>query len=78
MPGIGTSIFLIAAGAVLFYAINTDEPDWIEIDTVGLILMIIGILGLVLSLIWMFVWSDRGRRDTYVEEPRDRYGAPPR
>jgi hypothetical protein len=80
MPGIGTSIFLIAVGAVLKYAINTDEPDWIDINVVGTILLLIGILGLALSLVWMFVWSNRGGgRDAYEEPPpRDRYGAPPR
>jgi hypothetical protein len=78
MPGIGTSIFLIAVGAVLKYAISTDEPDWIDINVVGTILLLIGILGLALSLVWMFVWSNRaGGRDAYDEPPpRDRPGAP--
>ena len=75
--GIGTSIFLIAVGAILKWAINETDVGPVEIDTVGTILLIIGILGLMLSLLWMFVLSDRGpRRDAYAEEPpRDR--APP-
>jgi Domain of unknown function (DUF6458) len=40
--GIGMSIFLIAAGAILRYAINV-TVEGVEIDTVGLILMIVGI-----------------------------------
>ena len=51
------SIFLIAAGAILRYAINV-TVEGIEIDTVGLILMVVGIIGLVISLAVMFM----GRR----------------
>jgi hypothetical protein len=56
--GIGTSIFLIALGAILKYAV-TASVSGIELETVGVILMIVGIIGLVLSLIWM---SMAGRR----------------
>jgi hypothetical protein len=55
---IGGSIFLIAAGAILYFAV-TAEVAGIEIQTVGLILMIVGILGLVLAL---FLLS-RARRE---------------
>ena len=57
--GIGTSIFLIAAGAILRYAVNADISG-LEISTVGLILMIAGVLGLLISLLYMTLWS-RGR-----------------
>ena len=63
--GIGTSIFLIAAGAILRYAVNADVSG-IEIATVGLILMIAGVLGLVISLLYMTLWS-RGHR---ARDPR--------
>ena len=56
--GIGTSIFLIAAGAILYFAVNADVSG-LEISTVGLILMICGILGLVVSLFLL-----RGPRST--------------
>jgi hypothetical protein len=60
--GIGMSIFLIAAGAILRYAINV-TVEGIEIDTVGLILMVVGIIGLVISLAVMFMGNDdRPRR----------------
>jgi hypothetical protein len=62
---IGTSIFLIACGAILRYAV-TAEVDWININTAGLVLMIVGILGLVLG----FFFYMRGR------DP-ERVGAPP-
>jgi hypothetical protein len=52
--GIGTSIFLLAAGAILRYAVDF-EVTGVEIHTVGLILMIVGILGLVISLAVMFL-----------------------
>jgi uncharacterized protein DUF6458 len=68
---IGTSILLIAAGAILKYAV-TGSVSWINIQTVGLILMIVGILGLIISLLYMALWADRTRapaRDPYAEGP---------
>ena len=60
--GIGTSIFLIAVGAILRYAVNVTVQG-VEIDTVGLILMVVGIIGLVISLAIIFMSSnDRPRR----------------
>ena len=50
------SIFLIAVGAILRYAVNVNVED-VEIDTVGLILMIVGIIGLVISLAVVFMGS---------------------
>ena len=67
---IGTSIVLIAAGAILKYAV-TVEVDAIDLQVVGTILMIVGILGLALSLLYTFVLADRRR-------PRDPYDAPTR
>ena len=71
---IGTSLFLIALGAILKFAI-TDGISGIDLETVGVILMIVGIIGLLVSLLYMSLWADRGRgtatRERYVE--RDRY-----
>jgi uncharacterized protein DUF6458 len=61
---IGTSIFLIAAGAILRYAVTADV-EGINLDTAGLILMIVGVIGLLFSLLWMTIWADR-RRDRVV------------
>ena len=72
MP-LGTSIFLIAVGAILRYAV-TATVSGISIHTVGLILMIVGIVGVVLALFWMISWSPR-RTGRVVE--RDPYREPP-
>ena len=58
----GTSLFLIAVGAILYFAV-TAHVAGISIATVGLILMIVGVIGLVLSLLFM-----SRRRATVVEE----------
>jgi hypothetical protein len=58
MP-LGTSIFLIAVGAILRYAV-TATVSGISIHTVGLILMIVGAFGLVLSLLYMTTARSRG------------------
>jgi Co/Zn/Cd efflux system component len=55
------SIFLIAVGAILRYAINVNV-EGVEIDTVGLILMIVGIIGLVISLAVIFMTNDNRPR----------------
>ena len=69
---IGTSIFLIAVGAILRYAV-TANVEGINLDTAGLILMIVGVIGLLFSLLWMTVWADRRRDrvagDRVVAEP---------
>jgi hypothetical protein len=54
----GTSIFLIAVGAILRYAVTTTVSG-ISLSTVGLILMIVGIVGLIFSLLYLFAWSPR-------------------
>jgi hypothetical protein len=58
--GIGTSIFLIAVGAILKYAVTADVSG-IDLDVVGVILMVVGVIGLLLSLLWMTIWADRRR-----------------
>ncbi len=68
--GIGTSLFLIAVGAILYFAVNATVSG-LEIATIGLILMIIGVVGLVISLVFL----NSARRDagrTVVRE-RDVY-----
>jgi len=69
--GIGTSLFLIAIGAILRWAVS-DAINGVNLATVGLILLIVGIVGLVISLFVTFVWADR--RDATVT--RDRYADP--
>ena len=58
--GIGTSIFLIALGAILRFAV-TASVSGIEIATVGTILLVVGIIGLLISLLYTTIWADRTR-----------------
>jgi hypothetical protein len=66
--GIGVSIFLIAVGAILTWAVNASVSG-LELDTIGVILMVVGALGLVLSMISWSSWGGFGgaRRTTYVD-----------
>ncbi len=48
---LGASLFLLAIGAVLAYAVQPDAVSWIDIGVVGYILMAVGALGLVLTLV---------------------------
>jgi hypothetical protein len=74
---IATAICLIAAGAVLRYALNV-ESDVIDIQTVGLILMIAGGAGLALSLLYELVQSGGSqKRDEYPQQ-RSGYDDPTR
>jgi hypothetical protein len=72
--GVAVSLILIAVGAILAFAV-TAEASGIDLDVVGLILMIVGGAGLIISLIF---WSSIGgygftRRETYVrDDPYDR------
>ena len=72
--GIGTSIFLIAVGAILYFAVNADISG-LEISTVGLILMIVGIIGLLISLFYTTLATRRGAApvDRPVARERDIY-----
>ncbi len=74
MPTLGTSIFLVAVGAILRYAV-TASTSGVSLPTIGLILMIVGIVGAVISLLYVFAWS--GRRARYPGEPLDPYHEPP-
>jgi hypothetical protein len=67
--GLGASLFLIAAGAILIWGV-TGELAGLDVDAIGVILMVIGIVGLILSMIFWSSWGGVGgrRRATYVEE----------
>ena len=66
---LGTSLFLIAVGAILRYAVS-DSLSGVDIPTIGLILMVVGIVGLLISLFMMTLWDRDRRRDGVVEERR--------
>jgi hypothetical protein len=74
--GLGVSLFLIAVGAILTWAV-TAEVSGLDIQVVGVILLIVGMAGLLLSLLFWSSWGGPGyfsRRHTYIEEgpPADR------
>ena len=63
--GIGTSLFLIAVGAILKFAV-TASVSGIKLETVGLIMIVIGVVGLVVSMAMMASARRRGVvRETY-------------
>jgi Domain of unknown function (DUF6458) len=81
---IAGAIFLIAVGAILKFATNI-HVEGVSLDTVGLILMIAGAAGLILSFIQQAIWSDRARRgavpppaEAPVVEERREVREPPR
>lgn len=69
--GIGVSSILIAAGAIMAFAIEVESTEGININTIGIILMVVGVLGLVVTLA---VFGPRRRDvvdgDTVVETRR--------
>ncbi len=69
--GLGVGILLAAVGAVLAFAVNATVSG-INIHAVGWILLIVGIVGIALSMIFWSSWAGPGyftrRRTTYVDE----------
>ncbi len=61
--GIGGSLFLVALGAILYWAVSV-EAEGFSINTIGLILMIVGAVGLVLTLM-MAASAERTERDAH-------------
>jgi hypothetical protein len=64
--GIGVSILLIAVGAILTWAVEY-HVSGVALHTVGWILMIVGAIGVLLSLIFWSSWGGPGRR-TVVDD----------
>jgi Domain of unknown function (DUF6458) len=70
--GIGTSIFLIAIGAILRWGV-ADAIEGVNLTVIGLILMICGVIGLIVSLIYAGMFTrDRPTERTVVRD-RDVY-----
>jgi Domain of unknown function (DUF6458) len=67
---IAGAIFLIAVGAILKFATNI-HVEGVSIDTVGLILMIAGAAGLLLSFFQDAIWRDRARQREAAAVERD-------
>lgn len=73
---IGAGLLLIAVGAILRFGISTVSTHGVAIHTIGDILMLVGVLGVVL---WMVVWApwSRSRRPAYRDEPPAYRDEPP-
>jgi hypothetical protein len=70
--GLGVSLLLIAAGAILAFAVNATVSG-VDVQTVGWILLVVGIVGGVLSMIFWSSWAGPGywsgrRRGGYVDD----------
>jgi sulfite exporter TauE/SafE len=70
--GIGTSILLIAIGAILRFAVSVHTSGF-SIHTIGVILMVVGVIGLLISLLYMSIWADRTRGPATVRRRTDVY-----
>ena len=64
--GVGVSLLLIAAGAILTWAVSA-EASGIDLNTVGVILMVVGGIGLVLSLVFWSSWGGFGTHRKAVQ-----------
>ena len=72
--GIGVSLILIAVGAILTWAV-TDNVSNVDLSTVGVILMVVGLAGGLISLVFWSSWGGVGgwRRETVVHDgPQER------
>ena len=66
--GIGVSLILIAVGAVLAFAVNVTTSGF-NVNTIGYILLVVGIVGALISLVFWSSWGGvGGRRRTVVDE----------
>jgi Domain of unknown function (DUF6458) len=71
--GLGVSLILIAVGAILAWAVNVDNSSAFDINMIGYILLVVGIVGALLSMVFWSSWAGpgyftRSRRTTYVDE----------
>lgn len=62
MPAMGISLFLIAAGAILAFAVSSTVSG-IQVQTIGVILMAVGGLGILMSMLFLMSFSPFGNRD---------------
>lgn len=69
--GLGTSLFLIAVGAILDFAVKVNT-NGVNLHTIGAILMIVGAVGVILSMIFWSSWGGFGNREVAVDGPRRR------
>jgi hypothetical protein len=68
--GVGVSLLLIAGGAILAWAVNVTSSGF-NVNTIGYILLVVGIIGLLLSLVFWSSWAGPGYF-TRTDRPRRR------
>lgn len=68
--GMGVAIFLVAVGAILTWAVDV-QADGVDLTTVGVILMIVGLVGALLSLMFWSTWGGFTRRRTDIVDRTD-------
>jgi hypothetical protein len=68
--GIGFSLFLFVVGAILTFAVEVDTGSGFSLNAVGIILMVGGLLGLVVSALFLSSFSPWSRRRPVVRERR--------
>lgn len=59
MEAIGGALVLVAGGAILKWAV-TAHVSWIDLQTAGTVIFVIGLVALVLAIIYTFWWGSRG------------------
>ena len=73
--GFGTSLFLIAIGAILAFAVEIDVQG-LDLSAVGVILMIVGVVGMIASFAFWNSWGGFGARRRRVVEEEDPFYSP--
>jgi hypothetical protein len=69
--GIGVGLFLIAIGAILTFALGDDVLGTVNVDVVGIILMVVGLVGLVLSVMFWSSFAPSRRNERTVVRDRE-------
>jgi hypothetical protein len=69
--GIGVGLFLIAIGAILTFALGDDVLGTVNVDVVGIILMVVGLVGLVLSVMFWSSFAPARRNERTVVRDRE-------
>jgi hypothetical protein len=65
---IGGALLLVAVGAILKWAV-TAHLSWIDLQTTGTVLFVVGLAGLAVALVYTFWWAQRTQDDTRVMRP---------
>ena len=70
--GLGVSLILIAVGATLAFAVHVHNSSSFDVNTIGIILLVVGIVGALLSMIFWSSWAGPGyfsrERRTVIDE----------